>query len=60
MDRNDFVCICNSVSYGAIEDAIDNGAQTYEDILEETNAGSVCGGCIERVEEILDRLTVRQ
>ena len=32
----------------------------YEDILDETNAGSVCGGCIERVEEILDRLTVRQ
>ena len=59
MDRNDLVCICKSVSYGKIEDAIDNGAQTYEDILEETEAGFVCGGCIERIEEILDRLVVK-
>lgn len=59
MDRNEFVCICKSVSYGEIEDAISNGAQTYEDILEETEAGSICGGCIERIEEILDRLVVR-
>ena len=59
MDRNDLVCICKSVSYGKIEDANDNGAQTYEDILEETEAGSVCGGCIERIEEILDRLVVK-
>ena len=59
MDRNDLVCICKSVSYGKMEDALDNGAQTYEDILEETEAGSVCGGCIERIEEILDRLVVK-
>ena len=58
MDRNDHVCICNSVTYGEIEDAINNGAQNYEDILEETGAGSVCGGCIERIEEILDRLVI--
>ncbi len=59
MNRDDYVCICKSVSYGTIEDAINNGAQTYEDILEETEAGSVCGGCIERIEEILDRLVIK-
>lgn len=59
MDREDLVCICKSVSYGQIEEAIHNGAQTYEDILEETEAGSVCGGCIERIDEILDRLVIK-
>ncbi|MCI9596127.1 MAG: (2Fe-2S)-binding protein [Firmicutes bacterium] len=59
MDRDEFICICKSVPYGAIADAVDAGAQTYEDILEQTGAGSVCGGCIERIDEILDRLVVR-
>lgn len=59
MDKEDLVCVCNSVPYGRIEAAIDNGAQSYEDILEETSAGSVCGGCIERIEEILDRLVIK-
>lgn len=57
--KDDLVCICNSVSYRQIEEAVDNGAKNYEDILETTHAGSVCGGCIERIEEILDRIVVK-
>lgn len=59
MEKDDHVCVCKDVSYGEIEAAIDDGAQSYEDILEETDAGSICGGCIERINEILDRLVVR-
>lgn len=59
MDKHEHVCICNGVSYSQIEDAINSGAQTYEDILEETGAGSVCGGCIQRIDEILDRLVIQ-
>lgn len=59
MERDSFVCVCNSVTYGTIEDAINNGAQNHEDIMEETGAGSFCGGCIQLIEEILDRLVVR-
>lgn len=58
MDKDELVCVCNSVSYRTIEDLIQQGAQTYEDIAMATNAGSVCGGCIERIDEILDRLVI--
>ena len=61
MDKNkdDLVCICNSVSYRQIEEAVDEGAKNYEDILEKTKAGSTCGGCIERIDEILSRIVVK-
>jgi bacterioferritin-associated ferredoxin len=53
------ICICNSVSYRRIEDAVEAGAKTYEDILEMTGAGSVCGGCIERIDGILRNLVIK-
>lgn len=58
-DKDDLICICNSVSYRRIEDAVEAGAKNYEDILEMTGAGSVCGGCIERIDGILSNLVVK-
>ena len=55
-DKNEPICICNNVSFRQIEECVDEGAVTYEDILERTGAGSVCGGCIERIEGILTNL----
>jgi bacterioferritin-associated ferredoxin len=55
-DKDEMICICNSVSYRRIEDAVEAGAKTYEDILEMTGAGSVCGGCIERIQGILTNI----
>jgi NAD(P)H-nitrite reductase large subunit len=54
--KNEPICICNNVSFRQIEDCVDAGATSYEDILEKTGAGSVCGGCIERIEDILNNL----
>lgn len=58
MDKKELICICNAVSYETIEDLIEKGASTYEEIALATDAGSVCGGCIERIEEIIERLSV--
>ena len=55
-DKNEPICLCNNVTFRQIEDCVDAGAMSYEEILERTGAGSVCGGCIERIEEILNNI----
>ena len=39
--------------YDKIIDAINSGAGTIEEIQEATGAGTVCGGCISDIEELL-------
>jgi NAD(P)H-nitrite reductase large subunit len=41
------------VTAGEIIDAINSGAGTIEEIQEATGAGTVCGGCISDIEELL-------
>lgn len=53
-DKNDIVCHCEQVTYGAILDVIDQGADTIEKIGDATMAGITCGVCIEDIEEILE------
>ena len=55
-DKNEPICICNNVSFRQIEEAVDQGAATFEDVMSLTGAGSVCGGCIERIEGILTNI----
>lgn len=54
MDRDKIVCNCMGVTAGAIKDAIEAGAGSIEEIQEATGAGTVCGGCLDEVQEILD------
>lgn len=53
MDENRIICTCNDVSYLDIKKAMASGANTLEEIQEATQAGTVCGGCISEIEEIL-------
>lgn len=49
------VCVCKSVSLGAIEDAIRaHGLTTVAEVKEKTNASGGCGACAIRIEEILE------
>jgi nitrogenase molybdenum-cofactor synthesis protein NifE len=49
------VCVCKSVSLGAIEDAIQTfGLTTVEGVKEKTSASGGCGACSIRIEEILE------
>lgn len=47
------VCACFDVSEDKIREAIRNGADTVEAVGEATQAGTGCGGCISRIEEII-------
>jgi bacterioferritin-associated ferredoxin len=53
-----YVCICAAVSESEIHTCIDGGADTPEAIGYECSAGTGCGSCLQRVEEILERRTL--
>ena len=52
------VCNCMSVDVGTIEDAIHAGAANLADVKAQTKATGGCGGCAERIEEMLDAAVV--
>ncbi|MDR3516781.1 MAG: (2Fe-2S)-binding protein [Azospirillaceae bacterium] len=52
--RSRKICQCKAVDVGTIEDAIRASALiTVEDVGRHTQAGSGCGACSTRIEEIL-------
>ncbi len=56
MGSNKIICTCNQVTEQQIEDAIlKDNCDTVEKIQEKTEAGTVCGGCIEDIDEILKK-----
>ncbi len=57
MDRNEVICNCNDVTYGQIVDAVKEKKLTsVEEVQDATEAGTVCGGCIDDIQEILDEI----
>jgi nitrogenase molybdenum-cofactor synthesis protein NifE len=51
--RNVKICACKIVTRGAIEDAIADGASSVAAVGEATAAGTGCGGCHEKIADIL-------
>ena len=48
------ICHCNEIMRSDIVKAIkEKGLKTVEEVQEATNAGTICGGCIPDIEEIL-------
>ena len=45
MNRSKEACHCRHVTYGMIEDAIKNGAQTLQEVQNATRAAKGCGRC---------------
>jgi nitrogen fixation NifU-like protein len=50
------VCNCKGVDEDDIKLAYINGATTIEKIQEVTGAGTVCGGCRDKIQKIIDTL----
>ena len=47
------VCHCMNVTEDQIKEAIKNGADTLEKVMEVTKAGTGCGGCQNDIEWII-------
>lgn len=60
MNLEKIVCECYGVTYGAIKEAIDNGASTLEEVQEATEAGTACGACIDDIQRLIDYFTTER
>lgn len=56
MDWDMVVCYCTNVTNGMIKEAVDNGASTLEEVQAETGAGTVCGACVDNVQQLVESL----
>ncbi|MAL96117.1 MAG: nitrate reductase [Haliea sp.] len=52
-DCSALVCSCHQVREAAIQQAIDDGAQTAEALGEQTRAGTNCGSCLPELRKLL-------
>lgn len=52
---SNIVCKCRNVTEEEIINAVKKGAVTVEDIGEVTKAGTGCGRCKGRIQELIDK-----
>ena len=50
---NTVVCDCLGITVEDIKNAVENGAKTLDDVMDVTQAGTICGGCIVELETTL-------
>ncbi|MBU5460255.1 (2Fe-2S)-binding protein [Anaerostipes sp. MSJ-23] len=56
MDREQIICPCLDVTVGQIMDAYEEGATTIDAVKDLTGAGTICGACIDEIEDLLSEL----
>ena len=56
MNRNKTACNCKNVTYGRIEEAIKNGAKSYEEVEAKLRFGTGCGKCKEFIKYLINEI----
>lgn len=56
MKPDKIVCNCMSVTVRMIQDAIESGADSLDEVQAVTQAGTVCGACMEDLERVVEAL----
>ncbi|MBT9546070.1 MAG: nitric oxide synthase oxygenase [Candidatus Sericytochromatia bacterium] len=54
-EESEILCACVQVRQGALQAAMLKGCTSAEALTQETGAGSVCGGCLPRLKELVGR-----
>lgn len=55
--KNPVVCTCNDITQSEIESAIrDKNLKTIEEVGDATTAGTVCGGCVDEIYLLLEKI----
>lgn len=52
-DMSKLICYCKKVNYEDLEQAVANGAKTFEEVQEVTKIAKGCGRCKKQAEEIV-------
>jgi bacterioferritin-associated ferredoxin len=51
------ICLCNGIMKSEIVETIkEKSLKTVEEVQEATTAGTICGGCIPDIEDILNHI----
>ncbi len=57
MNPDTIICTCNEISHGEIEKAIrEKQLKTIEDVGDATAAGTMCGGCVDEIYLLLEKI----
>jgi len=48
-----YVCLCNGITEGDIQEAVSNGLRSLSQLREHLNVSSCCGSCAEHAEACL-------
>ena len=56
LDRTKIACQCENVAYGAIADAVAQGASTFDEVSARTGCGTGCGQCEDFITHLVAEL----
>lgn len=56
MNPDEIICSCLDITKGMIKEAVDQGAKTLADVQEINDVGTICGACIDDVEQLIAEL----
>ncbi|WP_167959093.1 (2Fe-2S)-binding protein [Anaerosporobacter faecicola] len=56
MNYDKAICRCRKVTFEDIEQAVDNGATSFEEVQKETKVATGCGRCVKQAMEITNHL----
>ncbi|MDD2197612.1 MAG: (2Fe-2S)-binding protein [Bacteroidales bacterium] len=57
MGKDNLICNCNEIYESEIVKAIkEKGLKTVEEVGDETTAGTICGQCVDDIQDILDEV----
>lgn len=54
----DTLCRCSGATYGDVAHAVSEGCETVAEVGESCRAGTGCGGCREKIEQMLQRVAI--
>lgn len=60
MDNNKVVCGCFNVTVQDLNNAIKNGAKSFDDVQAATKVGTGCGNCVENNKTLVDEILLRK
>ena len=57
MEKDPVICTCLEIKQSQIESAIkEKKLESIEDVQKETEAGTICGGCVDDIFVILEKI----
>lgn len=60
MEREQIICHCRNITYGLLEDVIEAGYTSYQEIFNLLHFGVGCGGCKAKIRQLIYLMNVER